>query len=172
MAGITDKTILAKLFPDSNGRLIINNHHRGSAMVPVLPFSVFFAAIGSAQLDECYVHTRSMGELWVCGVPGPVKPPELSIKHLYPPDMELKADIIGLDRKEVHKPRMPPYTVRTHPIIPQACAPDKDGVRPDRLPSGRCDVAACMLRRSANSVFLLRSCCVNSFGAVGEHWER
>ena len=34
---------------------------------------------------------------------------------------------------------MPPYTVRSNPIIPQACAPDKDGIRPERLPSGRCE---------------------------------
>jgi len=53
--------------------------------------------------------------------------------------MELNADIIGIDRKEVHKPGTPPYTVRSHPIIPQACAPDKDGIRPERLPSGRCE---------------------------------
>jgi hypothetical protein len=70
---------------------------------------------------------------------GPIEPPELSIQHFYPPDMEWNADIIGIDRKEVRKPRMPPYTVRTHPIIPQACAPDKDGIRPERLASGRCE---------------------------------
>lgn len=108
-------------------------------MVPVLPLSVFFAAIVSAQLGDCYAHTRSMGELWVCGAPGPVKPPELSIKHLYPPDMELNADIVGIGRAERKKPRMPPYTVRSNPIIPQACAPDGDGTRPERLPSGRCE---------------------------------
>jgi hypothetical protein len=54
------------------------------------------------------------------------------------PDMELNADVIGLGRREVRKPRTPPYTVMTYPIIPQACAPDKDGVLPERLPSGRC----------------------------------
>ena len=92
-------------------------------MVPVLPFSVFFAAIVSAQLGDCYVHTRSMGDLWVCGAPGPIKPPELSVRHFYPPDMELNADIIGIDRKEVRKPRVPPYTVRITLSSPKLARP-------------------------------------------------
>jgi hypothetical protein len=52
--------------------------------------------------------------------------------------MELNADIVGIDRAMREKPGMPPYTVRTHPIIPQACSPDADGIRPERLPSRRC----------------------------------
>jgi hypothetical protein len=102
-------------------------------MVPVIPFSVLFMAIVEAQAPECY----SLSRIYLCGREPPV--PEFSIKHLYPPDMELNADIVGIGPKEVHKPRMPPYTVKTHPIIPQRCAPDKDGIRPERLPSGRCE---------------------------------
>jgi hypothetical protein len=34
------------------------------------------------------------------------------------------------------------------------------------------DVAGCMLRRGVNGLSMSRSCCVESFGAVGEHWER
>jgi hypothetical protein len=104
-------------------------------MVPVVPFAVFFAAIVAAQRPECHALSHAV---WVCAEEPP-KPAELSIKHFYPPDMELNADIVGVGRKEVRKPRMPPYTVRAYPIIPQACAPDKDGIRPERLPSGRCD---------------------------------
>ena len=102
-------------------------------MVPVIPFSVLFMAIVEAQAPECY----SLSRIYLCGREPPTL--ELSIRHLYPPDVELNADIIGIGRKEVRKSRMPAYTVRTHPIIPQACAPDKDGVRPDRPPDGRCE---------------------------------
>ena len=101
-------------------------------MIPVLSFAVLFEAIVAAQAPECY----SLSRIYLCGRQPPT--PELAIKHLYPPDMELNADIVGIGRKEVRKPRMPPYTVRSNPGIPQACAPDKDGIRPERLPSGRC----------------------------------
>jgi hypothetical protein len=102
-------------------------------MVPIVPFAVLFAAIVEAQAPECY----SLSRIYLCGREPPT--PELSIQHFYPPDMELNADILGIGRKEVHKPRMPPYTVRSNPIIPQTCAPDEDGIRPERLPSGRCE---------------------------------
>jgi len=43
-------------------------------MVPVVPFSDFFAAIVSAQLPECY----SLSDIWLCGRDRP-KPAELSM---------------------------------------------------------------------------------------------
>ena len=64
-------------------------------MVPVIPFSVLFMAIVEAQAPECY----SLSRIYLCGREPPV--PEFSIKHLYPPDMELNADIVGIGPKEV-----------------------------------------------------------------------
>jgi hypothetical protein len=69
--------------------------------------------------------------------------PELSVRHLYPPDMELNADLLGIGRATHSKPRIPPYEVRRYVVIPQLCAPVRDAYgnleRPDRLPSGRCE---------------------------------
>jgi hypothetical protein len=78
-------------------------------MIPVVPFAVLFEATVAAQAPECYSPSR----IYLCGPKPPT--PELSIKHLYPSDMELNADIVGMGSKEVRKPRMPPYTVRAYP---------------------------------------------------------
>ena len=99
-------------------------------MVPVIPFSVLFMAIVEAQAPECY----SLSRIYLLQARQPPTP-ELSIRHLYPPDMELNADIIGIGRKRGSQvPNASVHREDTPPIIPQACAPDKDGVRPDRPP--------------------------------------
>jgi hypothetical protein len=68
----------------------------------------------------------------------PPKPPELSVRHFYPPDMELNADILGIGRATHSKPRIPPYEVRRFVVIPQLCAPVRNAYgnleQPERLP--------------------------------------
>jgi len=59
------------------------------------------AAIVEAQAPECY----SLSRIYLCGREPPT--PELSVQQFYPPDMELNADILGIGRKEIRKPRMP-----------------------------------------------------------------
>ena len=81
-------------------------------------------------------HINSLSRICLWGREPPT--PELSIQHFYPPDMELNGDIEGIGRKEVRKPRMPPYTVKTYPIFPRLALPIRT-ITADRLPSGRCE---------------------------------
>jgi hypothetical protein len=89
-------------------------------VVPVVPFAFLFAAIVQAQAPECYTRSGHFLGLAECLPP---KPPELSVRHFYPPDMELNADILGIGRATHSKPHIPPYEVRRFVVVPQLCAP-------------------------------------------------
>jgi hypothetical protein len=109
-------------------------------VVPVVPFAFLFAAIVQAQAPECYTRSGHFLGLAECLPP---KPPELSVRHFYPPDMELNADILGIGRATHSKPHIPPYEVRRFVVVPQLCAPVRDAYgnleQPERLPNGRCE---------------------------------
>jgi hypothetical protein len=77
-------------------------------MVPVVPFSVFFAAIVSAQAPECYTYSDPFLALPGCLPPQP--PPLTMIVIPVPGEEEwTNYDVFRL-RKDCHiRPRLPPY---------------------------------------------------------------
>ena len=96
-------------------------------MVPVVPFSVLFAAIVSAQLPECYTRSHAM---WVCGGEPP-KPAELSIVLVpVPSEAEWLNHDVWHKRTECRfLPRLPPHT-----IIAPTLTPDDSPVTCTREP--------------------------------------